>query len=491
MVAPASTLPRVLTPVAADTSLLTQPVGSLLRRQPVHANVQQTAQQVAQLMQAQHVTSVLLMDEQRLCGIITDSDLRSRLVAQNLSAQTPVVQLATMAVQTVPDDVPLFKALMVMARHDIHHLPVMRRGEVVGVLNATSVAQWLSTTPVFLAGSIHRQPNVAGLIEATQAVPQLLARLAQNHASAHSMGHVITSITDAVTVRLLQLAEAQLGPPPVDYVWVAAGSQARSEQTAQTDQDNCMVLADTYRAAQHGAYFKALATQVCDGLHACGYVYCPGEMMAMNDTWRMPLSQWRQCFLHWIEQPDPKALMLTSVFFDMRAVYGPTDLLDALRQDVLRRARGNGIFLAHMVRNALTHTPPLGLWGRLQTARSGEHRGTIDLKHRGLVPIIDLARVYALAGQVDAVNTLERLSHGTEGGEVSVEGARDLVDTWTFLADVRIQHQKRQIERGEAPDNFLRPNELSNFERQHLKQAFATIDTLQEALGQRHQASRL
>jgi CBS domain-containing protein len=211
----------------------------------------------------------------------------------------------------------------------------------------------------------------------------------------------------------------------------------------------------------------------------------------MNDTWRMPLSQWRQCFLHWIEQPEPKALMLTSVFFDMRAVHGQADLLDALRRDVLHWAHGNGIFLAHLVRNALTHTPPLGLWGRLQTARSGEHRGTIDLKHRGLVPIIDLARVYALAGQVDAVNTLERLSHGTEGGEVSVEGARDLVDTWTFLADVRIQHQKRQIERGEAPDNFLRPNELSNFERQHLKQAFATIGTLQEALGQRHQAGRL
>ena len=476
---------------ATDMALLGQPVGSLLRRQPVYAPLQATAQQVAQIMQDQGVSSVLLVEDGRLHGIVTDSDLRNRLLAKGLPADTPVVQLATMHPHTAQANEPLFKALMTMARHDIHHLPVMEEDNVTGMLSTQSVTHWLSTSPVFLASTIHRQTDLAGLVGAVQTVPQLLARMAQNHATAQSVGHVVTSITDAVTVRLLQMAEADLGPPPVEYAWVAAGSQGRSEQTAQTDQDNCLVLADTYRATHHADYFQALATRVCDGLNACGYVYCPGEMMAMNPTWRMSRSAWAQCFSHWIAQPDPKALMLTSVFFDLRAVYGQANLLGSLRQDVLEQAKGNGIFLAHLIRNALSHTPPLGLWGRLQTARTGEHRGTIDLKHRGLVPIVDLARVYALAGQVEAVNTTERLSHSTQGGEVSVEGARDLLDTWAYLSDLRIQHQRRQIERGEAPNNFLKPSELSNFERQHLKQAFATIATLQEALGQRHQTGRL
>src|SRR5690606_29623248 len=149
-------------------------------------------------------------------------------------------------------------------------------------------------------------------------------------------------------VRLIQLAEAELGPAPVDYAWVAAGSQARSEQTARTDQDNCLVLDDAFDEDRHGAYFRAFSRFVCDGLAACGYVHCPGGMMAMTDRWRQPRHRWLQYFRHWTGEPEPEALMLTSVFFDQRAVHGRAALLDELRAEVLRRTEANTLFLSHL-----------------------------------------------------------------------------------------------------------------------------------------------
>ena len=285
---------------------------------------------------------------------------------------------------------------------------------------------------------------------------------------------------------MLQLGEAQLGPAPIDYVWVAAGSQARSEQTAKSDQDNCMVLDDSYNEAEHGAYFKALATFVCDGLDACGYIYCPGEMMAMTDTWRQPKRQWAEYFTRWTGQPEPKSLMLTCVFFDLRAIYGKAHLLDSLRHDVLQRTKGNSIFLAHMVGNALQHQPPLGIFKGISTIRSGEHKGKLDLKHTGVVPIVDLARVYALAGGHEEVNTHDRLLSAAAQGAVSEQRARDLRDALEFLAFTRIQHQARQITAGQPPDNYLNPNDISNFERSQLKDAFTVVHDLQNVLGQRY-----
>jgi CBS domain-containing protein len=297
---------------------------------------------------------------------------------------------------------------------------------------------------------------------------------------------MITAITDAITSRLLQLAEMQLGPAPVDYVWVAAGSQARNEQTAKSDQDNCMVLDNRFDEAQHGTYFRALAQFVCDGLDACGYIYCPGEMMAMTDTWRQPQRRWAEYFARWTSVPDPKALMLTCVFFDLRAVHGSSALLDDLRRDVLGRTKGNTLFLAHMVANALQHQPPLGVFKGISAIRSGEHKGTIDLKHTGVVPIVDLARVYALAGGHEAVNTHDRLVSAAGDASVSEQSARDLRDALEFIASTRIQHQARQIAASQPPDHHLPLDDISNFERSQLKDAFNVVHSLQNVIGQRY-----
>ena len=471
-------------------NLMTTPVRALVRRMPITVAPTTTIREAAQLMRDQRVSSVLIVEQGHLFGLVTDRDLRNRAVAQGIDTAQPVIDIATVAPMTMDVRKPAFDALLLMARHNIHHVPVMDGDAVAGMITATDVTEQHSTSAVYLAGDIYKQTTVEALAAAAARVRALQQNLAAAGATAYSTGHIITAITDAITCRLLQLAEAKFGPAPVDYVWVAAGSQARSEQTAKSDQDNCLVLDDSYDEARHGDYFKALSAFVCDGLDACGYIHCPGEMMAMTDQWRQPRARWAQYFRKWTAEPEPKALMLTCVFFDLRAIYGKSSLLDELRRDVLARTQGNRIFLAYMVGNALTHQPPLGLFNRMSTIRSGEHRGTIDLKHTGIVPIVDLARVYALAGGHDAVNTHDRLASAAASHEISEQSARDLRDALEFIATLRIRHQARQLGAGGSADNFLKPDELSNFERSQLKDAFAVVQTLQSVLGQRYQAGR-
>jgi CBS domain-containing protein len=473
---------------AADNplNLLATPVRALVQRTPVILPPETSIRSTAETMREQRVSSILLVEREHLFGVVTDRDLRNRAVAQGLDTERPVADIATLAPFTVQGASPAFEALLLMARHNIHHVPVLEGTRIAGMLTATDLTEQHTTSAVYLAGDIYQQTSVEGLARISARVSRLQQHLAAANASAYSAGHIITTITDALTTRLIHLAEAELGPAPVSYVWVAAGSQARNEQTAKTDQDNCMVLDDAYDEARHGEYFRTFSRFVCDGLAACGYIHCPGEMMAMTDKWRQPRHRWSQYFRQWIDQPDPMALMLTSVFFDQRAIHGTTGLLDSLRREVLRSTRGKSLFLSHMVGNALKHRPPLGLFGHIALTRGGEHGATVDLKHGAIVPIVDLARVYALAGGLEAVNTQDRLEQAGGTGEVTADAARDLRHALEFLGKLRIAHQARQTAEGRAPDNFLAMEELSNFERSHLKDAFSVVQRLQAVLSQRY-----
>jgi CBS domain-containing protein len=370
-------------------------------------------------------------------------------------------------------------------------LEVARTLRWMGMLTTSDLMRQQSTSPVHLARNIHRQSTLEGLVGIGQQVKALQNHLSAANTSAYQTGHIITAITDALTCRLIVLTEAELGPPPVPYVWVAAGSQGRCEQTAKSDQDNCMVLSDAYMPALHGDYFKTLARRVCDGLAACGYVHCPGEMMAMTDTWRQPQSIWRQYFQRWTENPEPKALMLITVFFDLRAVHGEFELLDALRRDVLAHTPQKSLFLAHVVNNAQRQRPPLNLFGQIASSHSGAYAGTVDLKNHAITPIVDLARICALEAGLLEVNTCDRIEKASKLGELSEPSSRDLRDAFEFVSSLRIAHQTLCMQRGLAPDNHLHLQELSNFERHHLRDAFSVIQSLQDVWAQRYPSGML
>jgi CBS domain-containing protein len=473
-----------------SSGLLTVPVGSLVKRPAVFVGPQASIREAAQRMSNERVSSLLVMQGDALLGMVTDRDLRSRCIAADVAASRPVTDIMTTHIHTINSEMAGFEALMQMTRLNVHHLPVVDSGRVAGMVSTTDLIRHESANAVYLAGDVSKAGSVEALVEISRKLPELQIQLALAGAGARHVGEAVSTVNDAITQRLLGLAEAQLGAPPVTYAWVTGGSHARREQTSHSDQDNALIISDEF-TNEHASYFESLARFVNDGLNACGFVYCPGDVMASNSQWRQPRAAWRRYFDTWINEPEPMALMLSSVFFDLRVVHGDASLLRDLQQENLEKSRANGIFLAYMVANALTHRPPLGFFRNIVLIHGGEHDKTFDIKLRGVVPVVDLARVYSLAEGLDEVNTLDRLRAAAGTKALSAEGARNLEDAYDFIATLRVQHQARQLRAGEKADNFIASGELSALERRHLKDAFGMIATMQEAIEQRYQSGRL
>ena len=238
---PAPEQPTQETDSGAPLNLLSTPIRTLIKREPITLAPNVTIRAAAEMMRDLRVSSVLLVEQGELFGLITDRDLRNRVVAEGIDSGRPVADIATLAPLTVSANSPAFDALLLMARHNIHHVPVMDGARIAGMITATDLTEQHSTSAVYLAGDIYKQTTLDGLTHISTKVKHLQQHLAAADASAYSTGHIVTAITDALTVRLIQLAEAQFGPAPIDYVWVAAGSQARNEQSAKSDQDNCLI----------------------------------------------------------------------------------------------------------------------------------------------------------------------------------------------------------------------------------------------------------
>ncbi|MET0027871.1 MAG: putative nucleotidyltransferase substrate binding domain-containing protein [Candidatus Thiodiazotropha sp.] len=468
---------------------MTVEVSHLIKKTPIVIDSGSSIREAAALMSEKNVSSVMLMDGENLVGMITDRDLRKRCVAVGLSPEEPVSRIMTADLETIQENTLAIQALMTMTRLHVHHLPVLRNHKVVGMLTATDLARHQTTNSAYLATDVRKAETIEDLAAVSERLPELQFQLANSSASALHIGDAISSITDSMTTRLIEMAEAELGPPPVPYVWMCGGSQARREQTSHSDQDNALLISDEMKA-EHEPYFETLAKRVTDGLNACHFIYCPGDAMASNPKWRQPLAIWRKYFNTWINKPDPMALMLSSIWFDLRPVYGDKELFKELQEEILNKTRGNGIFTAYMAANALQHRPPLGFFRNFVLIHDGEHDDTFDIKHRGIVPITDVARVFALTQGLKPVNTTERIEAAAETTVVSREMGENLVDALEFIASMRINHQAEQIRKGMRADNYLAPSELSDLERRHLKDAFRVIQDMQETLENRYQGGR-
>ena len=468
---------------------LAQEVGSLLTKAPVMVAADTSIRSAALTMTEHNVSSIMLMEQERLAGIITDRDLRSRCVAQGVSPEQPARSIMTSQPKTIRRDSLLLDALMSMTRLNVHHLPVLDGQRVVGMLTASDLARLQSANSAFIAADIRKSGSLEELIGACKRLPELQYQLANSGVSARHIGEAISNITDSLTLRLIEMAEAQIGPPPVPYVWLCGGSQARAEQSSHSDQDNALLISDHLQPEQE-PWFAELANRVCAGLDACGFVYCPGEAMARNPQWRQPLRVWRRYFQNWIDKPEPMALMLSSIFFDLRPVHGDAELFEALQEETLHRTRGNGIFTAYLVANALQFRPPLGFFRTFVLIHGGEHDDTFDIKHRGIVPITDIARILALAQGLPQINTDERLQAAAAAHALSGEMADNLRDALELISSLRIRHQAGQIRQGLRADNYLPPDALSELERKHLKDAFRVIQEMQHTLENRYQSGR-
>ena len=479
--------PRVLRffdrtrPAAARRQdITTMALSDLMTPAPLTCHPDTPLIEAARRMRDRGVSCIIAADGDQVRGILTTGDITSRAMAEGRAPETPIHAVMTPDPLSLPPTALVADVLHAMVERGITHMPVVEAGRLVGILTQTDLTRFQATSSAALIREIAKAPDSATLAGIVRRIPELLVQLVSAQNPHQTVTRLITDIGDATTRRLLALAEARLGPPPVPYLWLACGSQGRQEQTGISDQDNCLMLDDAVTPADD-TYFAALAKFVSDGLDEAGYFYCPGDMMATNVKWCQPLRVWRDYFRRWIATPNPEAQMLASVMFDLRPIGGHEALFAHLQEETLAAAAKNSIFVAHMMSNSLKHQPPLGLFRGFATVRSGEHKNTIDLKHNGVVPVVDLGRIYALTGQLRMANTRARITAAIEVGAVSGSGGRDLLDAYDMIAETRLIHQAAQIRHGEKPDNFMAPADLSDFERSHLRDAFVVVKTMQNA----------
>ncbi len=456
-------------------------VNSMIGRDPVTIENSATIAETAQAMVDARVSAMLVMDKGDMTGIVTDRDIRSRVVAVNRSVDEPVSNIMTSSPITLDGQAQAYSAAVVMMQNNIHHLPITDDGKLIGLVSRSDFMRLETEHPLYLVSDIAKQTTPEGIVTACERLPDLILKQIETDADGEQLGQFITTITDTVTRQLIRIAERELGPAPCTFAWIAMGSQGRFEQSAKSDQDNALVLGDD-ATPDDDEYFEKLARIVNDGLNDCGYVHCPGDVMASNTKWRQPLSQWKKYFHNWITVPEQKALMHANIFFDLRNVYGEQHLVDQLKEFIRDTAKGNELFLALMSKNAMTFQPPLGFFRTFVLERSGEHKNTLDMKLNGIMPIVEIARIRSLAAGQIRISTRNRLRAAAEAGELTEVDAANLIDALDFIETLRLEHQSRQMQAGEKPDNHLAPTELSPLVRQNLKAAFSQVRVSQQAL---------
>ncbi|MGM0434660.1 MAG: putative nucleotidyltransferase substrate binding domain-containing protein, partial [Pseudomonadota bacterium] len=411
----------------------------------------------------------------------TDRDLRSRVLAARRSPDTPVSEIMTADPVSLEHKATLFDATLLMTRHRMHHLPVLEDGRPVGILTTSDLITARQDDPVYIVQRLSRQESVATMQTVLRDIPQFLLRWTDAGVPADQVSHILTAISDTVTNRLIEMALDELGPAPVPFAWLCFGSQARAEQLLNADQDNGLVIANE-ATDEDMAWFEQLATKVSDGLDECGYVYCNGNVMATNPFWRRRLTGWYEAVDNWVSSFSPHHVMEISIAFDLRTVHGDTSLTSRVQAHMLERVRANSIFQAALAENVLEGSPPIGIFRRFVVERNGDHKDTLNLKKRGLLPIIEIVRLHALAAGVDRINTLERLDELARGKHMTRYDARNLQDALRFLMQVRLQVQADQIREGEELSNYCNPRNLPKLAREQLRDAFQLVDSAQKSV---------
>jgi CBS domain-containing protein len=460
----------------AQGDVRTAHLGDLVHRPAPICAPTDTVREAARRM-AEKDVSCILVDLDGAWGVLTDSDLRRKLVAEGLPYDTPVSQLMVDRAMTVPPDRLAIDAMIDMLDLGIHHLPVVdSRGTPLGIVTATDLMYLEGRTPFAVRRAISKAETADQVVEAASYLPQTIVALTRAGVSSVDACRVLALAGDTATTRLLELAFQRHGAPPCSWAWMALGSVARREQTLASDQDNAFAYDDP-GGEEIDAFFAMVAAEINNDLERCGFGADNSDVMARNRQWRMSSSEWSRVLADCLERPDRSHLVRAAVSFDFRQVAGGLDIVRPLVA-IERQAPRHPDFVARLARTATDFTPPLGRRGKLITNDDGR----IDLKKQGIIPIVNLARFHAIAAGITVSSTLERLTATEAAGQLSGEASSELREVFELLLGLRVDQQVAQVERGEQPRNMLDPRGLPTLARSQMVQAFQVIAGHQKQL---------
>jgi CBS domain-containing protein len=458
------------------------PAGSVARSPLVIVDPDEPVVAVAERMTAVSATAAVVA----LAGgpgIVTDRDFRARVVAGEVDLGRRIADVATTRAATIDADAPTAEALLRMLELGVHHLPVVGAdGAVVAMLGDLDLLGLERRDAFRLRSEIQHAAGIEEVAGVGRRLPAAVATLVGAGVDAEHVARVVSVLVDALTVRLLELAGERLGPVPVPYAWLALGSAGRREQALVTDQDHALVYADG--GEDHDGHFRALAEVVASGLETAGIARCSSKVMAGEEGWRGSESWWRRRMSEWVTEPDRVATFLTGIAFDVRVVTGDLDPR-GLFVEAAERAPDHPDFLRRLARLAIELRPPIGFLGGLVVRDVDDQEGVLDLKLGGLLPVTELARLFALEAGSFEVGTVGRLRAAASAGTLEADQAEGLEEAFRLFHDLRLRHQVQKWEAGEPPGNLLDPDGLGPIERGALKQAFRIVRDVQNSLAER------
>jgi len=459
---------------------------SRLTQHAVYCTIDTSVGMAAAMMTDQHSSSALVRTESgNVVGIITDGDIRQRVVAAGLDQNTPAHRIMSAPIVTIGEQAVIYEAMMMMEQQHINHLAVADdTGLIVGTICHQELMQFQQYGPIVLTREIEHASTPSDVVRSCKSTPGLVKVLLDCGARSHIISRLISSVCDASTFKLIAFAESELGPPPAPYVFMSLGSQGRQEMTLSSDQDNAILYeapADPERDAAVREYLVELGRFVCEWLNRAGYPYCRGAAMAQNPRWCQPLSTWKAYFREWIERAEPQQLLEFSIFFDFRPVYGTTRLATDLSHYVFDLLREHPAFYPHFAQNSLQFKPPKRLFGRIFGSGGKEPGGMLDAKE-AVIPIISFARLYALREGIDVTNTVERLQRLTETEVINETSGQAIIEAFEFLTRQNLTQQEKTFASRQTVDNRIHLRKLGPIEQSLLHQSIAQIDAIQKRI---------
>ena len=450
----------------------------VINKSPVSVDVETSITAAAQLMTTQKVSSLLVTREDKLIGIITDRDLRSRVVAASLDIHLPVSDIMTPNPAQIMGNRTLFDALALMTERNIHHLPVIDQQTLVplGMLTASDIIRHQRGNVLFIIGELSKAENLYELTRLSWQLPHYFSAHAKKAGDYDIAGKILSQATDIMTRKLIGFFQQANGKAPMMFAWLVYGSQAREDQTMGSDQDNGLLLAERPSEAQ-AEYFAKMADYVCNGLAKCGIKLCDGNIMASNPKLRLSLEEAIEEAKRWVKAPTKDAIMHFNIFLDVRCAAGDISLFKQLQRQRAPLMKQN-MFLAALTRNSNEISVPLSMFQKFIYEKGRKEKDVIDLKTRAVALINNIARIYALADGVTLPNTLARLDALSENSQLSKRDATNLRDIWLFLNRLRWRHQLEN----KVTDNRVSVSSLSSIEKHQLKAAFKAIERTNQAM---------
>ena len=469
--------------------IFSQLVADYQRPAPVILGAETEIAEVVGRMTAEHASSALIVDgEGRLIGIVTEQDV-TRRAAFSCAGSEPASAVMTRPVRSVAASDYLYRAIASMRRFGWRHMPVIDdEGRPCGLLDLHDALAIAGEQTLRHIDRIAHDGSLEGLREIKAAEVDLAEDLFADNVPAPEVQALLTEINRDIHRRVLAGALRDMeadgyGPPPVGFAAIIMGSGGRGESFLFPDQDNGFIL-DDYPDERHSeidVFFIELAERFTQTLDAIGFPYCRGYVMATNPVWRKTRSQWRHQLGIWGYKRNAIATQLSDIFFDFRGFWGPEAWVAELRVAALAMVGSSSAFLHVLAGEATRHDVALGWFGRFVTEQvKPEHKGKIDLKHAGTLPLVSAVRVMALGHGIGEVSTLGRIAALKEKEVFGADDADYYDGAFRQITHLLLRQQLADFAAGKPVGNYMHPRRMRKRERDLLIDSLKAIRSLAE-----------